>query len=305
MSSALRRAVAVLSLAAARARAWFVAATVGVFGGVDADQLRWRAASGQESGHRASGDRRVERSFVAGAEVLVFTTNSPVRPVAPPPAPRARDGPGLRALDRRRCRPGRDRSNPRRPLRRSRRVARSRPSPRRGSRGVPVSRASTPFSTGSRYQSRMYRCENVPDAIWTTSTVTVTTKPVSAATAAATADRNRARRRLRVRPLRRHLDVLIDPHDDQGSEQSDNRPKKWHNPQALAQVLTNPETGRPGHSFTRRRCARTPRTPLGLPGGPCRRRGPCPALIRPSDSAIRQSSEWTRANARSPLKRWA
>ena len=35
----------------------------------------------------------------------------------------------------------------------------------------------------SRYHSRMYRAENVPVAIWTTSVVTVTTNPVSAAVA--------------------------------------------------------------------------------------------------------------------------
>ncbi len=35
----------------------------------------------------------------------------------------------------------------------------------------------------SRYQSRMYRAEKVPVAIWTTSVVTVTTNPVSAAIA--------------------------------------------------------------------------------------------------------------------------
>ena len=38
-----------------------------------------------------------------------------------------------------------------------------------------------PFSTRSRYHSRMYRAENVPVAICTTRTVTVTTNPVSAA----------------------------------------------------------------------------------------------------------------------------
>lgn len=39
------------------------------------------------------------------------------------------------------------------------------------------------------YHSRMYRAENVPVAIWTTSTVTVTTNPVSAAIAPMIADR--------------------------------------------------------------------------------------------------------------------
>jgi len=54
---------------------------------------------------------------------------------------------------------------------------------------VPISSASEPFSTGSRYQSRMDRGENEPLAICATSTVTVTTKPVRAATAPTIADR--------------------------------------------------------------------------------------------------------------------
>ena len=51
---------------------------------------------------------------------------------------------------------------------------------------VPRSVASVAFRTASRYQIRMYRAENVPVAIWTTSTLTVTTNPVSAAVAATT-----------------------------------------------------------------------------------------------------------------------
>ena len=54
---------------------------------------------------------------------------------------------------------------------------------------MPISRASTAFSIRSRYHRRMYRAENVPVAIWTTSTVTVTTNPVSAAIAPTIADR--------------------------------------------------------------------------------------------------------------------
>ena len=46
---------------------------------------------------------------------------------------------------------------------------------------VPTSRASTALSKRSRYQTRIHLAENVPVAIWTTSTVTVTTKPVNAA----------------------------------------------------------------------------------------------------------------------------
>src|SRR5215469_1612611 len=42
---------------------------------------------------------------------------------------------------------------------------------------VPTSTASVAFSSGSRYQIRMYRAEKVPVAIWIASTVTVTTKP--------------------------------------------------------------------------------------------------------------------------------
>ena len=48
---------------------------------------------------------------------------------------------------------------------------------------VPTRIASVTFSMRSRNQSRIMRAENVPIAIWTTSTVTVTTKPVSAAAA--------------------------------------------------------------------------------------------------------------------------
>ena len=44
---------------------------------------------------------------------------------------------------------------------------------------VPNSTASVALRTLSRYQSRMYRAENVPVAICTTSTLTVTTKPIS------------------------------------------------------------------------------------------------------------------------------
>ena len=48
---------------------------------------------------------------------------------------------------------------------------------------VPTRIASVALSRRSRYQRRMTRAENVPVAIWTTSTVTVMTKPVSAAVA--------------------------------------------------------------------------------------------------------------------------
>jgi hypothetical protein len=48
---------------------------------------------------------------------------------------------------------------------------------------VPARRASVAFNTGSRYQSRIYRGENVPFTICTIRVVTVTTKPVRAAAA--------------------------------------------------------------------------------------------------------------------------
>jgi hypothetical protein len=44
--------------------------------------------------------------------------------------------------------------------------------------------------------------------------------------------------------------VLVDRHDDDGSEQSDDRPQRWRNPQALAEVLTRiRRASRPRGSF--------------------------------------------------------
>ena len=51
---------------------------------------------------------------------------------------------------------------------------------------VPINTASVALRTLSRYQSRMYRAENVPVAICTTSTLTVTTNPINPTEAPAT-----------------------------------------------------------------------------------------------------------------------
>jgi hypothetical protein len=47
--------------------------------------------------------------------------------------------------------------------------------------------------------------------------------------------------------LKRHLHVLVDHDDDEGTEYPDHRPQTRHDPQALAEVLTNPKASRPGH----------------------------------------------------------
>ena len=104
------------------------------------------------------------------------------------------------------------------------------------------------MSKRSRYQTRIHLAENVPVAIWTTSTVTVTTNPVSAEVEPTIAERTVLA--VEVEYVQEDRQVHR-PLEELRLERPEHRTRKCaeqrNEPEASAEVLPNPKAPGPAH----------------------------------------------------------